>query len=158
MTLSKKERWIKYLNDKKKPVKKVSNPKRKKKVKKKVNKQFTPLQIQRAATKLKHEQIKYNSALERRFRKLLDENEILHVWQKPLYTDYRYVCVDFYIPEKKIIVELDGSHHDVKGQAKKDQERTDWIIKNFDIKEVIRIHYMDFKDNQVEDFVLDRLE
>lgn len=144
-----REEYLKY-HKKKKPAKK--NRPRVKKKKKRIS-------TKEAAHKLKNAQIKYRSKLEMRFKKILDENYIYHIWQQPFYTKSRYVCVDFYFPQKRLVIEIDGPHHDKNEFKNKDQERTKWIIDNFEVDDVLRVHYIDFKDmNLLTDIILDKLD
>ena len=58
----------------------------------------------------------------------------------------RYFIADFYIPGKKIIIEVDGKFH--KEQVEKDALRTDIIKRNFPRTKIIRWTFRDFDDSE----------
>jgi len=91
--------------------------------------------IKTASENLRLHQIKFDSPNERKFRHLLIEYGIKHVWQQPFLCDKRHVCVDFYFPEHNIVIEIDGIEHD----AVRDAERTRYIKGTHNVKEVLRI-------------------
>jgi len=93
------------------------------------------------------------------FKNLLDEFGINYIWQNPFYDKNRYVCVDFYFPKNRIVVEIDGFFHSKKQNSKKDNIRTDYLIQHHDIKEVIRISNNSLRDkNKIVDLLFDKLD
>lgn len=75
------------------------------------------------------------SPLEERMRNFLDNHSIHYEFQKIfyIYADdgwiIRYYIADFYLPESKIIIEVDGKFHD--NQKQHDKNRTKDIVNNY---------------------------
>lgn len=109
------------------------------------------------ATEMKH----FPSPLEERMKDFLEENWIFYEEQKIfyIYADdgyiVRYYIADFYIPDKKIIIEVDGKFHDDHKQ--KDKERTRNIQEQYPDVEVLRYKWKDLSDEVVMEELLDRL-
>jgi len=116
-------KWHKYLKEKK------GSAKARKRASDK-----TKSNIQKAEA-LRDSQRKSDSPNERVFRHLLIEHGIRHVWQQPFACKTRFVCADFYFPEHNIVIEIDGNEHDVN----KDADRTRYIKRTHNVKEVLRI-------------------
>ena len=83
------------------------------------------------------------------------ENKIYHLLKaffnfrivRQFIIDDKYI-VDIYIPEKKLIIEVDGKYHDTEEQKIKDKTREDYIKKaGF---EIIRFRNEDVKDNLLD--------
>lgn len=54
------------------------------------------------------------------FKKFLEENKVRFIFQKGFLNPYHRI-VDFYIPKKKIIIEIDGGYHTMTSTTKKDK-------------------------------------
>lgn len=94
---------------------------------------------ERSASKLSKQQIENDSPNERKFRHLLIEYGIKHVYQKPFFCVERFVCVDFYFPEQNIVIEIDGAEHHNEIAVAKDALRTEYIKNSHGVKHVLRI-------------------
>lgn len=90
------------------------------------------------------------SYMEESFEKWLVANKCKYQWmpEQP-FKKYDHLgkyekCyfVDFFFPELKLIIELDGSHH--KQQKEYDQDRDKYIINNYDINNIIRITHKEY--------------
>lgn len=90
------------------------------------------------------------SPLEEKMMNLLDSYGIEYESQKIfyIYADdgwiIRYYIADFYIPNRDIIIEVDGKFHD--DQKQKDKVRTKTIQENYPNIEVLRYTWKDLKD------------
>ena len=90
------------------------------------------------------------SPLEERMKNLLDENYIDYESQKIfyIYADdgwiIRYYIADFYIPDKDIIIEVDGKFHD--RQKLHDKMRTKTIQESYPEIKVLRYTWNDMSD------------
>lgn len=81
--------------------------------------------IRRIADKYKEGLTKKITPPELICKKYLDSLEIKYIFQHIIaYTESDFYIVDFFIPEKKLIVELDGKFHYEKENLKKDMART----------------------------------
>lgn len=111
-----------------------------------------------SAEKLRLNQLKLNSPNEKKFRYLLIEHGIKYIWQKPFSNLERYICVDFFLPEKNIVIEIDGEEHNNKVDY--DLKRTLYLKNSHGIKKVIRITNNQIANNfnQIKDFVLAKLK
>ena len=103
----------------------------------------------------------YPSKLEERMMEILDNHGIWYESQKIFYiydTDgwiIRYYIADFYIPDKHLIIEVDGKFHDEHKQH--DKERTRIIQKNYPDVEVLRYKWGDLSDLNKMSELLERL-
>lgn len=86
--------------------------------------------------KLSIEQISNRNPTETLLRRAMQKANINYEYQKPYYNIDRYVCVDFYLPDFNIVVELDGSSH--KDRADYDLQRTMYLKRRHNVKKVIR--------------------
>ena len=59
----------------------------------------------------------------------------------------RYYIADFYVPEKKVIIEVDGKFHDKQKQHDRDRTRT--IQEHYPGVEVVRVTGKDLSDSKV---------
>ena len=90
------------------------------------------------------------SPLEERMKNLLDDNYIDYESQKIfyIYADdgwiIRYYIADFYIPDKDIIIEVDGKFHD--RQKLHDKMRTKTIQESYPEIKVLRYTWNDMSD------------
>jgi hypothetical protein len=98
------------------------------------------------------------SPLEERMKNLLDDNYIDYESQKIfyIYADdgwiIRYYIADFYIPEKEIIIEVDGKFHDE--HKLHDKNRTKEIQEQYPSVEVLRYRWKDLSDMDKMDELL----
>ena len=99
----------------------------------------------KASNSLRLDQLKQNNPNELRFKSILEDLNISYIWQQPFYNIDRYICVDFYLPDHGIVIEIDGPNHDK--QKEKDLLRTIYLKKVHGIKEVIRIKNKDLAIN-----------
>lgn len=90
------------------------------------------------------------SPLEEKMKVLLDRYDIRYETQKIfyIYADdgwiIRYYIADFYVPDKKVVIEVDGKFHDK--QKQKDKMRTRDIQEHYPGVGVIRWKAEDFKN------------
>lgn len=98
------------------------------------------------------------SFLERMMLQFLDNNNIQYEFQKIFYiagkNNYitRYFIADFYIPSKKVVIEMDGKFH--KEQEKQDKRRTALIKDYYKKVKVIRMTYKDMNNpNKLRDLL-----
>lgn len=98
------------------------------------------------------------SPLEERMKSFLDEHYIGYEFQKIFYITandgwiIRYYIADFYIPEKEIIIEVDGKFHNE--QKQKDKIRTRIIQENYPNVEVLRFTWDDLSDEDTMEELL----
>lgn len=98
------------------------------------------------------------SPLEERMKTFLEDNYINFEEQKVFYICandgyiLRYYIADFYIPDKKIIIEVDGKFHDDHKQH--DKRRTQEIQEQHPDVEVLRYRWKDLSDADVMDELL----
>ena len=102
------------------------------------------------------------SPLEERMKEFLDRYSIYYKSQKIfyIYADNgwitRYYIADFYIPDKKIIIEVDGKFHDDHKQH--DKMRTKEIQEQYPGVEVLRYKWKDLDDIDKMDSLLFRIQ
>jgi very-short-patch-repair endonuclease len=98
------------------------------------------------------------SPLEERMKSFLDEHYIDYEFQKIFYITgddgwiIRYYIADFYIPDKDIIIEVDGKFHD--NQVQKDKNRTKVIQEHYPEIEVLRYAWEDLNDEDTMEELL----
>ena len=91
---------------------------------------------------------KHPSWLEKKMMEFLDNQHIKYEFQKVFFIKSKggfiksYYIVDFYIPDKKVILEVDGQFH--KEQKEYDDFRTRDIQKHYPKIQVIRWEARDF--------------
>lgn len=97
------------------------------------------------------EMVAFPSKLEERMISFLDDLGICYEFQKIfyIYADdgwiIRYYIADFYIPDKNIIIEVDGKFHD--RQRLHDKHRTKMIQEHYPDVEVLRYTWNDLSDS-----------
>ena len=106
-----------------------------------------------ASAQFRAEEMKtWPSRLEERMQEFLDGMNIKYEFQKIfyIYADdgwiIRYYIADFYIPDKDIIIEVDGKFHD--DQKLHDKNRTKTIQQHYPEVEVLRYTWSDLSDDQ----------
>lgn len=98
------------------------------------------------------------SPLEERMKEFLDKYNVGYEFQKIfyIYADdgwiIRYYIADFYIPEKEIIIEVDGKFHDE--HKLHDKNRTKEIQEQYPSVEVLRYRWKDLSDMDKMDELL----
>ena len=92
------------------------------------------------------------SALEERMMEFLNENHIKYESQKIIYIYandgwiIRYYIADFFIPDRDIIIEVDGKFHDEHKQH--DKMRTRDIQNQYPHLEVLRYRWKDLSNEK----------
>jgi very-short-patch-repair endonuclease len=106
-----------------------------------------------ASAQFRAEEMKtWPSRLEERMQEFLNDMNIKYEFQKIfyIYADdgwiIRYYIADFYIPDKDIIIEVDGKFHD--DQKLHDKNRTKTIQQHYPEVEVLRYTWNDLSDDQ----------
>ena len=98
------------------------------------------------------------SPLEERMKEFLDKNYVEYEFQKIFYICdkdgwiVRYYIAGFYIPEKDIIIEVDGKFHN--SQKQKDKNRTRIIQEHYPEIEVLRYAWEDLNDEDTMEELL----
>jgi len=112
------------------------------------------------ALKLAESQIKQQNPNELKFRKLLIEFGIKHIYQKPFYCEYRVCCVDFYFPKNNIVIEIDGENHYTESAKHNDLDRTKYLKETHGVKDLLRVTNKQVANeiDTVREIVLDWLD
>ena len=98
------------------------------------------------------------SPLEERMKEFLDNNGVYYESQKIFYIYaedgwiIRYYIADFYVPDKNIIIEVDGKFHDNHKQH--DKMRTLEIQEQYPGVEVLRYKWKDLSNDDLMDELL----
>lgn len=101
------------------------------------------------------------SPLEERMKEFLDRHYVEYESQKIfyIYADdgwiIRYYIADFYIPDKEVIIEVDGKFHDE--HKLHDKNRTKDIQEQYPSIEVLRYRWKDLSDMDKMDDLLCRI-
>lgn len=101
------------------------------------------------------------SPLEERMKYFLESHNISYEDQKIfyIYADdgwiIRYYIADFYLPESKLIIEVDGKFHD--SQKQHDKNRTKDIVNSYPEIEVLRYKWADLSDDVIMDSLLKKI-
>lgn len=101
------------------------------------------------------------SPLEERMKEFLDRHYVEYESQKIfyIYADdgwiIRYYIADFYIPDKEVIIEVDGKFHDE--HKLHDKNRTRDIQEQYPSIEVLRYRWKDLSDMDKMDDLLCRI-
>jgi very-short-patch-repair endonuclease len=66
---------------------------------------------------------------ENRIMKLLDKLEYEYIFQYSIFDEWFFIIADFYIPEFKLMIEVDGDSHLGVVQKKKETKRKRWLLK-----------------------------
>lgn len=151
-----KERYKKYLKNKRKEVNKSGVLKKKYRTR---NLENEALKNQIAAHHLAEDQKRQKNIYELMFKKMLDEFGVKYIWQQPFSNSYRYCVADFYIPSHNVVVEIDGKPHTTKHGRVKDQSRTDYLRSIHKVSSVLRINNSQLLKNgyEVKELVISRL-
>jgi very-short-patch-repair endonuclease len=100
---------------------------------------------QRRNSKYRRELIRRATSSELKFRNILEGKGVKYIFQKGFIASNFHCIVDFYIPRKKICIEIDGGIHNSETQSIKDRMRDSYLINTRGFK-VIRI-----KNEEVDD-------
>ena len=101
------------------------------------------------------------SPLEERMKKFLDDNDIYYESQKIFYIYaedgwiIRYYIADFFVPDRNIIIEVDGKFHDDHKQH--DKMRTREIQEQYPEVEVLRYRWKDLSDEEKMEDLLEKI-
>jgi very-short-patch-repair endonuclease len=101
------------------------------------------------------------SPLEERMKEVLDISGIHYEQQKIfyIYADdgwiIRYYIADFYVPDKNIIIEVDGRFHDRHKQH--DKMRTKEIQEQYPEVEVVRFNWNEVHNRKVMESLIEKL-
>jgi len=118
-------------------------------------------EIRTSAESRAREMQTWPSPLEEKMQVFLDKHGIYYEFQKVFYiTDdngwiTRYYIADFYLPQKKVIIEVDGKFHDKHKQHDRDRTRT--IQEYYHGIEVLRYKWKDMSDKEVLSDLLHRV-
>lgn len=118
-------------------------------------------EVIRAATSRAEEMIAFPSPLEERMISLLNIHNISFEFQKIFYIRakdgyiLRYYIADFYIPDKAIIIEVDGKFHDK--HKIHDKMRTRYIQEQYPEVSVLRYKWKDLSDEKLMGDLVNRL-
>ena len=75
---------------------------------------------------------------ETKMKRILSILKVYYIFQKAFYSKGRLYIVDFYLPYKKLVIEIDGSHHQTDlRQIRYDVKRTEFLKTKRNLK-VIR--------------------
>lgn len=115
-----------------------------------------------ASAEYRSEEMKtWPSPLEEIMKKHLENHNISYEEQKIFYITadngkiIRYYIADFYVPSRKIIIEVDGKFHNAHRQ--KDKHRTREIQENYSGVEVLRFTWKDVHDASTMNNLMVRL-
>lgn len=99
-----------------------------------------PLKVLKTAVDRRFKLIKNQTIYEKALKKELLKRKVKFIFQKIFFTESQYYIVDFYLPFKNIIIELDGKQHD--DAISYDTKRSMDLI-NAGVKNVIRFSNRD---------------
>lgn len=138
----------KFLEEKTKvEISRNKNRKEKKKLKRlylaEKNKSIFTLEMR--AEKFRKDLVKHQTPSEKTFKALLKSLKIEYDFQHIIYGGNSFYIADFYLPQYKVVIEIDGGYHDTKVQQEKDKIRT-FSLRENGVKKVIR-----FKNNDLVD-------
>lgn len=75
------------------------------------------------------EKLRQNATVhEKIFLKMLKSAKIDFIFQKAFYNHSFFLIADFYLPEHKLCVELNGSQHYTPESIAKDTKRAEWLL------------------------------
>jgi very-short-patch-repair endonuclease len=115
--------------------------KRLKKLQKKLHndqvKYLSDLELRGLAERFRNDLIRKQTEAEKVFKAILKSLHVEYEFQKVFFTNNSFYIVDFYIPNKNTVFEIDGGYHFNIEQRKLDSRRTT-ILKNKGIFQVYR--------------------
>lgn len=75
------------------------------------------------------------------FRNILSGLKIRYEFQHIVFVKgFKFFILDFYLPDYNIGIEIDGGYHFTEEQYLKDCERTDAILKDIKLRDIVRIY------------------
>ena len=86
---------------------------------------------------------------EKVFKALLKSCGVEYEFQKIFYCGNGFSIVDFYVPSKEVVFEIDGGYHDKPIQKVKDMKRTNTLVGTCKVKKVVRLKNSDILDTDV---------
>ena len=119
-------------------------------------------EVIRSATSRAEEMISFPSPLEERMIDLLNKHGVFFEFQKIFYIRakdgyiIRYYIADFYIPDRAIIIEVDGKFHDK--HKIHDKMRTRYIQEQYPEVSVLRYKWKDLSDEKKMEDLVSRLK
>ena len=97
--------------------------------------------VEGKAEEFRRSLIEKQTDAEKKFKTILKSLKIGYEFQKIFYYTRpggnSFYIVDFYIPSKEVVIEIDGGYHNTDNQVKLDRQRTK-VLKKEGIEEVIR--------------------
>lgn len=115
------------------------------------------------AKEFRKDLIKRATKEEKIFRSFLERKGIKYQFQKIVYIRdkdaliKKFYILDFYLPDYKLAVEIDGDYHNTKEQMELDAERESIIIKHYPNVSFLRIKNQDVTykklNNIIEDYI-----
>jgi very-short-patch-repair endonuclease len=139
----------------------LNNKKKSKKKPIKKGQELTIELLETSALAIRKNLIINQTASEKRFKAMLKMCEINYEFQKIFYTltDFKKYCVvDFYIPDKNIVIEIDGGVHDTARNKAEDSKRSRLLRRMFKV-EIIRVNnYQLSNTEECMRFIETRLE
>lgn len=126
------------------------------------NKQAHNIEVRSKAEYRANEMRTWPSPLEERMQAFLDKNFVHYEFQKIFYLYakdgwiVRYYIADFYVPDRNIIIEVDGKFH--KEHWLRDKERTKNIQEHYPDIVVLRYTWKDLSDENKMRGLLIRLK
>lgn len=82
------------------------------------------------------------TSYEKLFKSKLSVNKIRHIFQKGFIKGNMFCIADFYLPDIRTVIEIDGEYHDSDNQKKRDKAKDEYYTKERHFK-VIRIKNTD---------------
>lgn len=84
------------------------------------------------AKKFRADLVKNQTPSETKMKAILKFMGIKYEFQKIFYTETTFYIVDFYLPDRNIVIELDGGYHNTKEQKAKDRKRSKALMGEID--------------------------
>ena len=137
----------------------LNNKSKKKKVK--IKPELTIELLEKSALNIRKQLIKNQTQSEKRFKAMLKMCDIEYEFQKIFYTldDFKKFCVvDFYLPKKNMVIEIDGGVHDNAKNKAEDSKRSRLLRRKFKV-EIVRVNnYQLSNTEECMRFIETRLE
>lgn len=127
-----KRRWFEYEN--------AADEFVRKKKKKKLRKRQVHLSVPSNPyfREIKGRLIRQATSAENRMKEILTSLEFDYRFQFGLEAKGRFVVADFFLPKQRSIIEVDGASHFTFAGYRRDQERSNFIRRNFGIRQIAR--------------------
>lgn len=108
--------------------------------------------IYKTPEQYREELILNQTPAEKSFKCYLKAADINYEFQKIVYAEDKYYILDFFLPDSKLAVEIDGGYHDTVEQKRNDLDRTKRLKRNHVVKDILRL-----KNNEVNATCIDRV-